>query len=213
MNEPELHPGRIELFGNAWLERLTVMSVFWFALTWALMLPTMALAGWDKVSLAAGLALVGGGLLFWSIFEYATHRFVFHARTKSPRTARLLFLLHGNHHAQPDDRLRNLMPPIVSIPVALVIWSSLFAAFGHAGTWIVLGFLSGYVTYDMVHYACHQWPMRGPLGLALKRHHMRHHHVNADGNYAITGLFWDGVFGSKITSLRRTGPVAAQQQD
>jgi sterol desaturase/sphingolipid hydroxylase (fatty acid hydroxylase superfamily) len=32
---------------------------------------------------------------------------------------------------------------------------------------------------------------------------MLHHHFDETGNYAITAIFWDRVFGSKITSLKR----------
>jgi sterol desaturase/sphingolipid hydroxylase (fatty acid hydroxylase superfamily) len=59
------------------------------------------------------------------------------------------------------------------------------------------------VAYDAVHYACHHGEMRGKFGSALKRHHMRHHHVDETGNYAITAIVWDRVLGSRIKSLRR----------
>jgi sterol desaturase/sphingolipid hydroxylase (fatty acid hydroxylase superfamily) len=37
----------------------------------------------------------------------------------------------------------------------------------------------------------------------FKRHHMRHHYVNEDTNFAISALFWDRVFGSRIRSVKR----------
>ena len=45
--------------------------------------------------------------------------------------------------------------------------------------------------------------MRGWLGQRLKRHHMLHHFVSEEGNYAVTGLFWDRVFGTKVTIAKR----------
>jgi len=98
----------------------------------------------------------------------------------------------------PNDPLRNLMPPIVSLPVAGLVWAALVTLAGPAGNWLFLGWISGYVAYDLVHYACHQWPMKGRLARMLKTHHMRHHHLHEDGNYAITGMMWDRLFRTRI---------------
>ena len=113
----------------------------------------------------------------------------------------MVFVIHENHHAAPNDPLRNLMPPIVSVPVGALVWLLSLAVFGLSGTWFLLGFMVGYVAYDLVHFACHQFPMKGRIGRALKVHHMRHHHLKVGGNYAITGLIWDRVFGTLISSV------------
>ncbi len=194
---------RLSLFGTAWLEGLTVISFRWFAVLWSVLLPLIALAGWGTVSPLAGVGLILAGWVAWSLFEYAVHRYLFHWKSQSRVVNWLIFVLHGNHHDEPRDPLRNLMPPILSVPIGACIWAAMAGAFAAAGTWLFLGFMIGYVVYDTVHYACHQWPMRGPIGRVLKRHHMRHHYVDHDSHYAITGLPWDRVFGSRITSLKR----------
>jgi sterol desaturase/sphingolipid hydroxylase (fatty acid hydroxylase superfamily) len=191
------------LFNNALLEKLTVMSPRSFALSWALLLPTIGWIGWGSSSARQGVALVGAGLFAWTLFEYAMHRFPFHLSSGQPLISRFVFLMHGNHHEDPNDALRNLMPLLVSIPIAAVVWSFCLALLGASGTWLFLGWITGYVIYDLLHYACHQWPMRGRIGSALKRHHMRHHYVDESGNFAISAIFWDRVFGSRITSLKR----------
>ena len=193
---------RVVLFKTAWLEKLTVVSAFWFIASWSVLLPLIALAGWGAVGPLAGAALFVAGLIVWSLFEYAVHRFVFHWHPKQSVAKWLVFVMHGNHHTQPNDPLRNLMPLVLSVPIAASVWAACVAVMGSPGTWLFLGWISGYVAYDLVHYACHQWPMRGRWS-ALKRHHMRHHHVDPEANYAITGVFWDRVFGSRITSLKR----------
>jgi sterol desaturase/sphingolipid hydroxylase (fatty acid hydroxylase superfamily) len=174
-----------------------------FAVSWALLLPMIAWIGWDSAKPAHAVALIAAGLFAWTLFEYAMHRFPFHFVSEQSVVSRLVFMMHGNHHEDPNDAMRNLMPLLVSIPIAALVWTGCLALLGAPGTWLFLGWITGYVIYDTVHYACHQWPMRGPLGSALKRHHMRHHYIDETGNYAISAIFWDRVFGSRITSLKR----------
>jgi sterol desaturase/sphingolipid hydroxylase (fatty acid hydroxylase superfamily) len=200
---------QIRLFRDERLEKLTVISPGAFAVLWGLALPAISWIGWGSATPLGALLLFAGGLIFWSLFEYAMHRYLFHWESTVPLVRQFVFLMHGNHHAEPNDLLRNLMPPIVSIPIASSIWALCVLLFGPVGTWVFLGYIVGYVAYDLTHFACHQWPMRGRLAHMLKRHHMRHHHVGQDGNYAITALFWDRVFGSAITSLKPRGDGAA----
>jgi sterol desaturase/sphingolipid hydroxylase (fatty acid hydroxylase superfamily) len=202
---PALDPSsqRIRLFRNGWLEKLTLISPQTFAFTWGLLLPLIAWVGWGAADPLAALALVVGGLLSWTLFEYATHRYLFHLDVDRPALKALVFLIHGNHHDNPGDPLRDLMPLLVSLPVSALIWSICVALLGAPGTWLFLGYITGYVIYDGIHYACHHGSMRGKLASAIKRHHMRHHHVDDTANYAISAIFWDRVFGTGITSLKR----------
>lgn len=199
------HSTQIRLFRNEQLEQLTVISPRGFAIVWCVLLPFIAAVGWGSASLLAALALFVGGLAIWTVFEYAMHRYLFHWKSNAKLVQKFVFLMHGNHHADPNDRLRNLMPPIVSIPIGSAVWGVFVLVLGAPGTWVLLGFMTGYVAYDVTHFACHQWPMKGRLAFMLKRHHMRHHHVGQHGNYAITALFWDRVFGSLIRSAKPRG--------
>ncbi|WP_340267442.1 sterol desaturase family protein [Sphingobium mellinum] len=195
---------RIRLFKNERLEKLTLISPRIFALFWGILLPFIAWEGWGKTGFWAGLSLFAAGLLVWTLFEYAMHRYLFHLEVEWPAARWIVFLIHGNHHENPNDPLRDMMPLSVSVPVAGLVWGACLMMLGGSGTWLFLGFILGYVTYDTVHYASHQWPMRGKLASALKRHHMRHHYVNEDRNFAISAIFWDRVFGSAAQSSRRS---------
>lgn len=194
---------RIRLFQNRWLEKFTVTTVPGFLAMWAVGLPFIAWRAFVTTagtgSAAYALLLVLGGVTVWTLTEYALHRFVFHWQPSSPVMEQFVFVLHGNHHAVPNDPLRNLMPPIVSVPVGGLVWAGFVALAGPVGSWLFLGWMSGYVVYDLVHYACHQWPMKGRLARMLKTHHMRHHHLHEDGNYAITGMMWDRLLRTRIT--------------
>ncbi|MEW9855330.1 sterol desaturase family protein [Novosphingobium sp. M1R2S20] len=203
MSAPHGSPQRVRLFANERLERLTLISPRTFILAWAILLPFIAWTGWGAVSALEGLGLVFAGLLVWTVFEYALHRFVFHLEAKTPVLKWLVFVIHGNHHDSPNDPLRGIMPLPASLPIAGAVWAAFALLLGRTGTWLFLGFMIGYVIYDLVHFACHQWPMRGKVGAALKRHHLRHHYANTDGNYAISAVFLDVLFRSKIRSSRR----------
>lgn len=203
MPAPVSSPQRVRLFKNERLEKLTMLSPRTFALSWTVMLPLIAYAGWNSAEPLHALGLVAGGLLVWTLFEYAMHRYLFHLESDVPLLRSMVFVIHGNHHDNPNDPMRGLMPLGVSVPVGLLMWSACLALLGPPGTWLLLGFMTGYVIYDTVHFICHQWPMRGRLGKALKRHHMRHHYVDEGGNFSISAIFWDRVFGSRINSLKR----------
>lgn len=210
MKAPTPQDKRLILFENKWLEKLTVVSATWFMAIWAVVLPAIAYVAWGSFSPAAVIGLFAIGMLAWIFFEYAAHRHLFHWDGSNGMMQQIVFVLHGNHHTQPNDLLRNLMPPIVSLPVASVLWLLSYAVAGDAGSWIFLGFISGYVMYDLTHYACHQWPMRTPLGRMLKKHHMRHHFVDSEGNYAITAIFLDRVFGTHVTGTTKAASVKPQ---
>lgn len=196
MKGPTSSEKRLKLFENRWLEKLTVISVGWFCAVWAILLPALAANAWGTTGPVAALLLVGAGWVIWSLFEYYAHRKLFHWEPRSDLMKQFVFVLHGNHHVQPTDELRNLMPPIVSIPVGFTVWAIMYALTGDWSYWLIFGFMSGYVGYDFTHYACHHLNMRGPIGQRLKRHHMRHHFMAERGNFAVTGLFWDRVFGT-----------------
>ncbi len=197
------HPRSLRLFRSQKLERLSVVSLRAFLVTWAVGLPVIAWVGWEMTgaSLLVAPTLLAG-VLFWSLFEYAMHRFAFHWSSDVPFIRGTIFVLHGNHHVSSNDPLRNLMPPIVSMPIAAVVWGLSVLALGPYGTWLFLGFISGYVVYDVIHFGCHQWPMKGRFASIVKRHHMRHHHGNEAGNFAITTPVWDRIFGTTITTLK-----------
>jgi sterol desaturase/sphingolipid hydroxylase (fatty acid hydroxylase superfamily) len=191
---------RLRLFKNPWLEKLTVVSLGFFVALWAVLLPALAAVGFHVAPTIWAVPLVIAGVIVWTLTEYAVHRYVFHFEPRSPLLRQAIFVIHANHHADANDPLRNLMPPIVSIPVGLAVWALSVWVLGLQGTWFLLGFMAGYVAYDLVHFACHQFPMKGRIGRMLKTHHMRHHHLKAEGNYAITGMIWDRIFSTRISS-------------
>ncbi|WP_308461821.1 sterol desaturase family protein [Sphingomonas folli] len=199
-----MHP-RLRLFRRDWMERLTVMPPQLFVALWVVLLALVFYASLGQVGPAAWVGLAAAGLLTWSLFEYVMHRYLFHLELPTVWGHRFVFLMHGNHHEDPNDPWRSIMPPIVSVTWSGAIWAGMALALGGAGTVLFLGFITGYVIYDAVHFACHRLPVRGRLMRTLRRHHLRHHHGREDGNYAITALFWDHVFGTYLSAKKAAG--------
>jgi len=154
-------------------------------------------AGWWHVLISVVI-----GLLIWPLVEYLLHRFVFHFSPKNPseKMKRMLFLMHGIHHAQPREKTRLVMPPVVSIPLAAVFYGILYGLVGKLLGFqnyvdgIFAGFLIGYVTYDMTHYALHHFSFKGKYFVKLRRHHMAHHFKTHNERYGVSTWFWDDVF-------------------
>ena len=62
------------------------------------------------------------GVFVWSIAEYVIHRWVFHFHPKSAFMKKLHFMFHGVHHDFPQDSMRLVMPPAVSLPLGFIFY-------------------------------------------------------------------------------------------
>src|ERR1700760_2467543 len=90
------------------------------------------LGAWSlsKVSALVALALVIAGYALWTLFEYWLHRIVFHFEPEQGFGARLHWIIHGVHHDHPNDPMRLVMPPSVSIPLGAGVFGLLYLIFG-----------------------------------------------------------------------------------
>lgn len=143
------------------------------------------------------------GLFVWSLTEYVLHRFVFHFYPKSAIGQRIHFIFHGVHHDYPNDRMRLVMPPSASIPMALILYF-LFALVipDQVMFSFFAGFLLGYLIYDMSHYALHHASFKHPFWLKLKKHHMLHHYSDPTKGYGVSSKIWDKIMGSDFAKKK-----------
>ena len=143
------------------------------------------------------LGLVAGGYFFWTLTEYWMHRLVFHFEPEEGIGARLHWIIHGVHHDHPNDPLRLVMPPSVSVPLALIFYALFVTVLpsASANVWAA-GFLAGYLVYDMLHYHVHHHRPRTRLGKLMRELHMRHHFQDHTRGFGVSAPFWDRVFGT-----------------
>lgn len=144
--------------------------------------------------------LVMFGVFVWTITEYLLHRFIFHLELKSELGKKIHFIFHGVHHDYPSDSRRLVMPPSVSIPLATLFYFLFRFLIGDVAVYpFFAGFLSGYLFYDMTHYAVHHFNMHSKFWLALKHHHIKHHYKDPDRGFGVSSPLWDIVFGTNYS--------------
>ncbi|NWF90820.1 MAG: sterol desaturase family protein [Ignavibacteriaceae bacterium] len=158
------------------------------------------------------ISLIIVGVFIWSITEYTLHRFVFHFEAKSKIGKKLHFIFHGVHHDYPHDSKRLVMPPAVSIPLAIffyflfkyIIGDSFISPF-------FVGFLTGYLFYDLTHYAIHHFNMHSKVWLAIKNHHMKHHYQDPNKGFGVSSPLWDIIVGTNFSKIRDNKEVNPQE--
>jgi sterol desaturase/sphingolipid hydroxylase (fatty acid hydroxylase superfamily) len=141
------------------------------------------------------------GLFVWTIVEYVMHRFVFHyAPPNKPWALRVHFIFHGVHHDYPSDAKRLVLPPSVSIPLALLFYFLFKAILPPNYIWgFFPGFILGYLFYDISHYAIHHFNFKGNIWKKIKQHHMLHHYQDPDKGFGVSSPLWDKIFGSDFS--------------
>jgi sterol desaturase/sphingolipid hydroxylase (fatty acid hydroxylase superfamily) len=141
------------------------------------------------------LSLAGVGI--WTLTEYWLHRLVFHWEPDNAFGRRI-------HHDHPNDKLRLVMPPSVSIPLAALFLLGFWAIFGSPAAFPLFGgFIFGYLAYDYTHYYVHHFVPKSNLGKQLREQHMRHHFQDHRFGYGVSSPLWDVVF--RTLPRRRSG--------
>lgn len=156
-----------------------------------------------QISLSNILLLIVLGIFVWSLAEYTLHRFIFHFQAKSKFGQRIHFIFHGVHHDYPMDSRRLVMPPSVSVPLAVLFYLLFEVILGkNFVAPFFVGFLTGYLFYDMTHYAVHHFNIHNKFWLALKKHHMRHHFQNPELGYGVSSPMWDYIIGTDFPKTK-----------
>jgi len=196
------------VFANPILDKLS--RVHWTVplLVYVPVVVLLAVVSLDAFPLRGVLGLAGLGYLLWTLTEYLGHRFLFHCELPGRIGARLHYLIHGIHHVHPNDPLRLVMPVLLSAPIMLIAHGVARLLFGMPlGYPVLMGFVLGYIGYDMVHYHVHHRTPRTKIGIALRRAHMLHHFRDPTRGFGVSAPYWDHVFGTAFSRTRDAGAV------
>jgi len=191
------------MFDNDLLDKLSRVHPIVPVLLFVPAIAVLFVLGASRLGVLEAVAWAAGGYVFWTLTEYWLHRIVFHFEPEQGIGARLHWIMHGVHHDHPNDPMRLVMPPSVSVPLALAFYG-LFVLVLPADVPLAFaaGFLGGYLVYDMTHYAVHHFRPRGRLGKRLRELHMRHHFQDDTRGYGVSAPYWDHVFGTAPRSRR-----------
>lgn len=139
------------------------------------------------------------GLFLWTLAEYVIHRVVLH-------NVAYFRDLHDQHHASPTDLIGTpiwISLSLLAVAVLLPSWWMLGFQYGNGFTF---GMTAGYLTYSFAHHILHHWQMRpGHPLYGWKRQHALHHFRHDEGNFGVTTLFWDHVFGTALKGGKPRG--------
>ena len=200
-SDKEYHLDRMDLRGlaAAYFQYYAIAIYFLVALLSGAV-AFMGVIGGSAPVLPVFLAMVATFFIY-PVVWYLLHRYVLHSRWmwKSPVTAGTWKRIHYDHHSDPNNlkvlfgALYTTLPTVAlaTMPVgyALAGWTGALAA-------LFTGVVQTCV-YEFFHCIQH-------LGYApkwswvreIKKFHMAHHFHNEHGNYGITNLWWDKVFGT-----------------
>lgn len=189
------------MFKRNWMEALSKVH---FSVPLVLYLPVISWCLWNAPAAWASVGLVVSGLFAWTFVEYVLHRFVFHWMPPGKIGARVHFIFHGVHHDYPNDRLRLVMPPSVSVPLALIFFFAYKALLGVPTVYpFFAGFVGGYLFYDTMHYAMHHLNWKNAWFQRIKQHHMLHHYQHDDKGFGVSNPLWDYVFNTTFTTKKK----------
>jgi dihydroceramide fatty acyl 2-hydroxylase len=195
-----------KMFENDFLDFFTRVHPAVPVVVFGPVIVALAVLGFDGTG-AVALAWIAGGYAFWTLTEYWLHRVVFHFEPDHPIGRRFHFIIHGVHHDHPNDRMRLVMPPSASIPLAALFLLLFWAVLG-PGQWEAFGagFLAGYLVYDMLHYHVHHHVPKSRMGKKLRELHMRHHFQDHERGFGVSAPWWDHVFATAPRQRSRRKP-------
>lgn len=193
--------GQARLFKSSILETLLTKAPP--LLIWSMYLPLIV---WMLYYSYAQIGISGSritvifiiAIFSWTLFEYVAHRFIFHWISDNPRIQKFAYLLHGNHHHYPRDRMRLFMPPIPSVIIAGSLFGIFYLLLKSFAFVFFPGFILGYLCYASMHYAIHAFAPPFKWLKPLWRNHHLHHYKDEHLGFGVSNLLWDKIFGTEF---------------
>lgn len=190
--------GSARLFGNSFLEKLTrthflTPVILYFFISGAGIYCGISFIGLNSWKL---LYMFPAGMIAFTFVEYLIHRFIFHFRTENSQEEELQYKIHGVHHEFPRDKDRLVMPPLLSIVVAVMFFFLFRLLTGEQVWFYFAGFAAGYSTYLIIHYAVHRFRPPANFLKYLWKHHSLHHYQSTEAAFSVSFPLWDYLFGT-----------------
>src|SRR4051812_11505459 len=198
------------MFENRLLDRLSRVHPATPLVIYLPIIAVLLVAAAERMAAGTILVAVVIGYFVWTLAEYWLHRVIFHFEPEKGLGARLHWIIHGVHHDHPNDPMRLVMPPSVSVPLSALFCLGFWAVLG-SPYWYVFGagFQAGYLIYDMTHYFLHHHKPKSQFGRRLRELHMRHHFQDHTTGFGISAPYWDKFFRTFPSKARKSGRETA----
>lgn len=149
------------------------------------------------IAFRIGIAFAAG-ILAWTFFEYAIHRWVYHGNIRGKKLRAFIESFHIYHHRNIDDPRVITAGPLMIIPLSAGIlipsWLLLGADFGPFG----IGFVMAYYFYEWVHFLIHRSSHESRYIRYIRQYHLHHHDHRWDRCYGNTSSLWDHLLGTYV---------------
>jgi sterol desaturase/sphingolipid hydroxylase (fatty acid hydroxylase superfamily) len=172
-----------------------------YAGTAAVLATVMVLSVEEPTTAWRSALWVAAGLLTWTWFEYAIHRFVLHGLMPFRGW-------HGQHHQRPTALIYS--PTLLSAALigGLVYWPSWALGGTAVASALSLGVVLGNLFYSTVHHTTHHGRVHGSWLLGRKRWHALHHRTSLPADqhathFGVTTGLWDYLLGTAAPQRKR----------
>ena len=133
------------------------------------------------------------GIIFWTLFEYLMHRYLFHLVSKKTWLNRLSFMLHGIHHQNPLDKERFFMPPLPGSIIITLLFGISYLISAENSYCFMGGLITGYILYTQIHFRIHNKEVPKYLQ-KIASHHLLHHYKYHNKAFGVSSTMWDNIF-------------------
>ena len=133
----------------------------------------------------------GIGLMGWTFAEYALHNWRGHLGRGRNEFSRE----HLAHHRTTSYFASTKKKALVAASATAIVLPLLILTIGAwRGVWFSIGFLTLYVSYEVLHRRTHTHAPWNAYARWARRHHLFHHFGSAKMNHGVTSPLWDVVF-------------------
>jgi sterol desaturase/sphingolipid hydroxylase (fatty acid hydroxylase superfamily) len=133
------------------------------------------------------------GWFVWTFYEYWLHRTFLHdnpLKKIPPWGPR-----HARHHADMHNKWGTPAHQPTTFPLVCVQAYGFYLLFPQAaGMAFAVGFVVGYLAFEVMHWNLHYWPASTQWGREIRKIHNYHHEVDIRCNYGTSTGLWDRVF-------------------
>jgi sterol desaturase/sphingolipid hydroxylase (fatty acid hydroxylase superfamily) len=145
--------------------------------------------------------MLGGfiGIVYWSFFEYAMHRFIYHRIFKAKIMNQFWQSFHLYHHRNIKEKSVLNANYLFILPMAILNTLVLFVlCFFNINVFLfgIISLVMSYMFYEWVHYSIHMNPFQNSYIKNISKYHLHHHHRSPLKNFGNTSSLWDRVLGT-----------------